>query len=344
MAGVDYRKAGVDVDEGEKAVLLMKKAVRETFTPRVMSDLGSFGGLFRADFPGTPRPVLVASTDGVGTKLKVASMIGDYSTVGQDLVNHCVNDILAQGAEPLFFLDYIACGRLDSGTAAEIVTGMAKACRENGCALLGGETAEMPGFYAPGDYDVAGTIVGLVDERSVISADKVRPGMRLLGLPSTGLHTNGYSLARMVLFEIARLDPSDRPDELGGASVGEALLAVHRSYLPAVRPLLSRGIVSGICHVTGGGIPGNLCRILPPGCGAVIETGWAVPPVFELIRRLGSIEPQDMRRAFNLGVGLILAVAEELSEEAVAILSGAGESPFPVGWTDSSGDIVFPRN
>lgn len=341
MSGADYRQAGVDVEEGEKAVLLMKNAVRETFTPNVMSDLGSFGGLFRAEFPGIEKPVLVASTDGVGTKLKIAAMVGDYSTVGQDLVNHCVNDILAQGAEPLFFLDYIACGSLESRIASEIVTGMARACKENGCALLGGETAEMPGFYAPGDYDVAGTIVGVVDEGSVIESSRVRPGMELLGLPSTGLHTNGYSLARMVLFEMAGLEPGDRPAELEGLSIAKALLAVHRSYLGAVRPLLRKGIAAGICHVTGGGIPGNLCRILPPGCGAAVRMNWSAPPIFDLIARLGDIAPTDMRRAFNLGVGLIIAVAEEDSGLAVSVLESAGESPFSVGRTDSSGVISF---
>lgn len=339
--GLDYRAAGVDVDEGERAVQLMKSSVRQTFTPRVLSDLGSFGGLFRAEFPGISRPILVASTDGVGTKLKVAAMVGDYSTVGMDLVNHCVNDILAQGAEPLFFLDYIACGSLDSRTAAEIVSGMASACRENGCALLGGETAEMPGFYSPGDYDVAGTIVGVVDECSLITNDRVGPGMSLIGLPSTGLHTNGYSLARKVLFDLAGMSPGDRPAELGGGTVAEVLLAVHRSYLGAVAPLVRRGLVGGICHVTGGGIPGNLCRILPPGCGAEIREGWEEPPVFGLIGRLGGIPREEMRRAFNLGVGIILAVDSGNEEEVLGMLRDAGETPFPVGGTDSSGTIKF---
>ena len=341
MAGADYARAGVDIDEGEKAVSLMKDAVRGTFTPRVLSDLGSFGGLFRADFPGIGRPVLVASTDGVGTKLKIAAAVGDYSTVGGDLVNHCVNDILAQGAEPLFFLDYIACGRLDSSVAAGIVTGMALACRENGCALLGGETAEMPGFYAPGDYDVAGTIVGVVDEDRMVTASRVRPGMPLIGLPSTGLHTNGYSLARMVLFEMAGLAPGDSPPELEGLTISQALLAVHRSYLKAVAPLVRKGLAAGICHVTGGGIPGNLCRILPPGCGAVVRGGWRVPPVFDLVRRLGGVAPEDMRRAFNMGVGLILAVPAESAPEVMSMLEEAGEHPFPVGRTDDSGSIRF---
>ena len=341
MAGTDYARAGVDIDEGEKAVSLMKQAVRETFTPRVLSDLGSFGGLFRADFPGMRKPVLVASTDGVGTKLKIAAAVGDYSTVGRDLVNHCVNDILAQGAEPLFFLDYIACGRLDSSVAAGIVTGMASACRENGCALLGGETAEMPGFYSPGDYDVAGTIVGVVDEEHMVTASGVRPGMALIGLPSTGLHTNGYSLARMVLFEIAGLSPGDSPAELGGQTLAQALLAVHRSYLKAVAPLVRKGLAAGICHVTGGGIPGNLRRILPPGCGAVIVEDWHVPPVFGLIRRLGDVALEDMRRAFNMGVGLILAVPAGRAAEAESMLAGAGEQPFRAGSTDDSGAIRF---
>jgi phosphoribosylformylglycinamidine cyclo-ligase len=267
-------------------------------------------------------------------------MAGDYSTVGRDLVNHCTDDILVQGARPLFFLDYIACGSLDASVAAEIVEGLAGACRENGCALLGGETAEMPGFYGAGDYDVAGTIVGVVDRNRVIDGTGISPGMRLIGLPSNGLHTNGYSLARKVLFEEAGLGTGSRPDALGGATVGEALLAVHRSYLNQVLPLLERpGLVRGLCHVTGGGIPGNLTRILPAGCGAVVEAGWPEPAIFGLIAELGGVGRGEMFRAFNMGLGLIVVVDEDGLAPAMELLDGAGAAPLHCG-SVVSGDGV----
>lgn len=332
MSGTDYRQSGVDLEEGERATRLMAEAVRSTFDGRVLSDVGLFGGLYRADFPGVEEPVLVASTDGVGTKLKVAAMAGDYTTVGRDLVNHCTDDILVQGAKPLFFLDYIACGSLDASVAAEIVGGLAGACRENGCALLGGETAEMPGFYGAGDYDVAGTIVGVVDRNRIVDGSGISPGMRLIGLPSTGLHTNGYSLARRVLFEEAGLSVDSRPDALGGATLGEGLLAVHRSYLSAVWPLLQRpGMIHGLCHVTGGGIPGNLTRILPDGCGAVVETGWLEPAVFGLIADLGGVDRGEMFRAFNMGLGLIVVVDENDFAPAMELLRESNEKPLPCG-------------
>lgn len=329
MDSLDYRKSGVDIEEGNRAVSLMKTEVKRTFSERVLSDLGHFGGLFRADFPGIKSPVLVASTDGVGTKLKVASMAGDYSTVGADLVNHCVNDILVQGASPLFFMDYIACGSLSAGTAAQIVTGMAGACLENHCALLGGETAEMPGFYRPGDYDVAGTIVGVVEEGSIVDGSALKDGHGIVGLPSTGLHTNGYSLARKVLFEMCGFSLSDRPDELYGATVGEALLAVHRSYLSAVAPLLAGGLLTGMAHITGGGIPGNLVRILPDGLGAVIDGEWPVPPIFDLIASRGGIAKGEMRLAFNMGAGFLLVTPEP--HRVIQILEEIGEKPFSAG-------------
>ena len=333
MSGTDYRESGVDLEEGERATRLMKEAVRSTFDSRVLSDVGLFGGLFQASFPGIEDPVLVASTDGVGTKLKVASMAGRYGTVGMDLVNHCTDDILVQGARPLFFLDYIACGELDASVAAEIVGGLASACRENGCALLGGETAEMPGFYGRGDYDVAGTIVGVVDRGGIVDGSTIRPEMRLIGLPSTGLHTNGYSLARRVLFEQSGLEVHSRPAQLAGETVGEALLAVHRSYLSQLSPLLKRpGLVQGLCHVTGGGIPGNLTRILPEGCGAVVRTGWPEPPIFSLIADLGGVERAEMFRAFNMGAGMLLVVSRgEDFQRAMTMLRDAGARPFPCG-------------
>lgn len=339
MAPLDYRKSGVDIEEGNRAVSLMKAEVRKTFNERVLSDLGHFGGLFRADFRGMSSPVLVASTDGVGTKLKVASMAGDYSTVGADLVNHCVNDILVQGAFPLFFMDYIACGSLSAVTAARIVTGMAGACVENGCALLGGETAEMPGFYSPGDYDVAGTIVGVVEEGGVVDGSSVAAGHGIVGLPSTGLHTNGYSLARRVLFELGGFSLADRPDELFGASVGEALLAVHRSYLGAVRPLLERDLITGMAHITGGGIPGNLVRILPGGLGAVIDGTWPVPPVFNLIAARGGIHADEMRLAFNMGAGFLIVTPEPRT--VIRLLEEAGEKPFMAGMITPGHGVAF---
>jgi len=336
---VDYKESGVDIREGERAVSLMKSEVRKTFNDRVLSDLGHFGGLYRADFPGMECPVLVASTDGVGTKLKVASMAGDFSTVGADLVNHCVNDILVQGASPLFFLDYIACGTLSAGTAASIVTGMARACLENHCVLLGGETAEMPGFYSPGDYDVAGTIVGVVDRKRIIDGSRVRAGHCIVGLPSTGLHTNGYSLARRVLLEVAGYSLSSEPSELSGSTLGESLLAVHRSYLQAVLPLLETGLCSGMAHITGGGIPGNLERILPLGLGAVMSGEWPVPPIFDLIAREGAIEPGEMRRAFNMGAGFLLVTPEPGA--VMGVLAENGEEPFLAGEVVSGHGVCF---
>ena len=339
MSGIDYRNSGVDIDEGLKAVDLMKKEVKKTFNHNVLSELGHFGGLFKADFPGMEQPVLVASMDGVGTKLKVASLVGDYSTVGCDLVNHCVNDILVQGAHPLFFLDYIACGKLDAAVAAQIVTGLAKACSENKCALLGGETAEMPGFYNTGDYDVAGTIVGSVDRKRIIDGSSVVPGDSIIGLPSSGLHTNGFSLARAVLFEKAGLTVSDSHPLLGEDTVGEALLKVHLSYLKQMKPLLERELVSGMAHITGGGVPGNLIRILPEGCGALITPGWDVPPVFKLIRELGDIPETEMRRAFNLGAGFLIVTPHP--EKVTELLIQSGEAPFSAGKVTAGNTIEY---
>jgi phosphoribosylformylglycinamidine cyclo-ligase len=331
MKPVDYRSSGVDISEGEKAVSLMKERVRRTFNSSVLSDLGHFGGLYRADFGQMKDPVIVASTDGVGTKLKIAGMMQIYSTVGRDLINHCVNDILVQGASPLFFMDYIACGRLRAETVAEIVSGLADGCIENGCALLGGETAEMPGFYDAGDYDVAGTVIGIVQREMIIDGSEIQPGMVVIGLPSSGLHTNGYSLARRVIFEVAGLSPSDSHPDLGGTTVGEALLAVHRSYLLCLQPLLSQKLLKGIAHITGGGIPGNLSRILPEGCGALIRPDWGVPAIFEVIRELGQVETPEMRKAFNMGAGMLLVADMENKERVMTLLKAEGEDPFIAG-------------
>jgi phosphoribosylformylglycinamidine cyclo-ligase len=329
----DYKAAGVDIDAGNETVRRIKSLARSTFTPGVLSEIGSFGGLFRLDRARYEEPVLVSSADGVGTKLKVAFMTGRHDTVGADLVNHCVNDILVQGAEPLFFLDYLATGKLSPSVAEQIVAGVARACRENGCALIGGETAEMPGFYAEGEYDIAGFIVGAVDKARVIDGRGVLPGDVLIGLPSAGLHTNGYSLARHVFFETAGWKADTIVPELGG-TVGDALLAPHRSYLPFVRPLLERDLVKGLAHITGGGITENLPRTLPEGCAAEIDLqSWSVPPIFRLLEQKGIIPRDEMFRAFNMGVGLVVICAARDAQRVMNMVSMAGEpNAFRLGF------------
>ena len=322
---IDYKSSGVDIDAGNETVRRIKSLARATFTPGVLSEIGSFGGLFQLDRESYREPVLVSSADGVGTKLKVAFMTGRHHTVGADLVNHCVNDILVQGAQPLFFLDYLATGKLSPDVAEQVIAGVARGCRDNGCALIGGETAEMPGFYADGEYDIAGFIVGVVDKPKIIDGRSIVQGDALIGLPSAGLHTNGYSLARRVLFDLHRLPPNGVHPELG-MSVADALLAPHRSYLRPIRPLLDAEIVKGLAHITGGGITENLPRILPDGCGAVIHPGtWSVPPLFRLLQRLGSIPASEMFRAFNMGVGLIVACDAERAQDVLGLLARAGE-------------------
>jgi len=320
---MDYRQAGVDIDAGNEVVRRIRSLARGTYTPGVMSEIGSFGGLFRMHAAGVEDPVLVASADGVGTKLRLAFMTGRHGTIGRDLVNHCVNDILVQGAEPLFFLDYLATGRLDPDVAVEVVEGLAAACRENGCALLGGETAEMPGFYADGEYDLAGFIVGAVSRARLIDGGRIRPGDVLIGLRSSGLHTNGFSLARRIAFETAGLRHDSHVEELD-ATIGEALLVPHRTYLPVIRPLLGRGLIKGMAHVTGGGITDNLPRILPAGVHADIErAAWEVPPIFRWLQAAGGVAEADMLRAFNMGIGLIIACGEP---DVTAILTALGDA------------------
>ena len=277
---MDYKSSGVDIDAGTETVRRIKRLAQATFTPGVLSDIGSFGGLFRLDTAAWKEPVLVSSADGVGTKLKVAFMANQHRTIGADLVNHCVNDILVQGATPLFFLDYLATGRLSPDVAEQIVEGLARACKENGCALLGGETAEMPGFYSEGEYDVAGFIVGAVDRAKIVDGRAIVPGDVLIGLPSNGLHTNGYSLARKIVFDELKLKVDSHLPDLG-ETVGEALLRTHRSYLTVIRPLLAGGLIKGMAHITGGGITDNLPRVLPPGSSArVNRSSWRVPAIF----------------------------------------------------------------
>ena len=330
-----YRDAGVNIEEGEEAVKRIKPLVRQTFTPGVLTDIGAFGGFFELNQQAYDEPVLVSSVDGVGTKLKVAFRMNRHNTVGQDLVNHCVNDIAVCGAKPLFFLDYFSTGKLSAGTAVSIIEGFAKACKENGCALIGGETAEMPDIYADGEYDLAGTVVGVVEKKQIIDGKKIQAGDVLLGLPSTGLHTNGYSLARKVLF--GRYGVDDTPDELEGDSVGEALLRIHRSYLAAIQELSKSGLARGLAHITGGGIPGNTARIIPNGLKAQVDySSWQVPALFKLIQKLGNVPEEDMRQAFNLGIGLVVVVEAANKQEAINSLVALGEAPVEIGSIVSS--------
>ncbi len=334
-----YRESGVDIDASNRAKKEIGRLVGKTWGPEVLSEVGNFGGLF--ELPARfERPVLVSSADGVGTKLKVAFMTGRHDTVGEDLVNHCVNDILVQGAEPLFFLDYIACGRLDPAVVADIVKGLAKGCSENGCALIGGETAEMPGFYPDDEYDLAGCIVGVVERDTLIDGRSIEPGDHVWAFPSSGLHTNGYSLARKIVFEEMGLGPGD---ELPGTgrSVADELLDVHRSYLPEYRSLAGVATVKGLAHITGGGLLENIPRILPDGCSVRIDTGsWCVPALFEILRERGGVEREEMFRVFNMGVGMVFIVpaAEESN-------LGKGDfrwSPFRIGEVvEGGGEVIL---
>ncbi len=337
-----YAAAGVDIDAQEAGLREVKKLAKATFTEGVLTEIGSFGGLFRPDLSGAAEPVLVASADGVGTKLLVARMAGDYSSVGRDLVNHCVNDILVQGARPLFFMDYVGAGVLEPAAMVELVAGVARGCRENGCALLGGETAEMPDFYRPGDYELVGFIVGLVDRAEILPGERVRPGDVLLGLPSAGLHTNGYSLARRVLLERLGLGLGDRiPGAATQRTVGEILLAPHASYLGAIEPLLGHPGLHALAHITGGGLTDNLPRVLPAGTRAAIRRGsWQVPEIFRQIQEHGEVETDEMLRVFNMGVGLVLVVAPEARDEIRDRLSGAGQAAWVLGNVREGGSGV----
>ncbi len=306
-----YKQSGVDIEAGNQAVRLIKEMVRSTFNPLVRSELGSFGGLFAFPSGEYKKPILVASTDGVGTKLKVAVMMAKHDTVGYDLVAHCVNDILVQGALPLFFLDYIGMGKLEPQVVAELVKGITRACRETGCALIGGETAEMPGLYEPGDYDLAGTIVGVVEEEKILPKPQIQPRDLLVGLPAAGLHTNGYSLARKICFEDLKLTVETYRPEFG-RTVGEELLAPHRCYLPVLREPLARGLVKGLAHITGGGFIDNLPRVLPEDCAVRIRKGsWPVLPIFTFLQEAGRVPEEEMYRDFNMGIGMVCIVAPE---------------------------------
>jgi phosphoribosylformylglycinamidine cyclo-ligase len=316
---ITYADAGVSIDKANEAVAKIREYARSTFNERTLTEIGSFGGMFAGAFPQMAEPILVASADGVGTKLKLAFETGIHTTVGADLVNHCVNDILVQGARPLFFLDYFATGKLEPNVTASVVEGMARACRENGCVLLGGETAEMPDFYPAGEYDLAGFIVGVVDKRKVIDGKNIVPGDVVLGLPSTGLQTNGYSLARKLFFEVGGYKIDSYINELG-TTVGEALLATHSSFLPQLGPLLDMEseaddgvrvpLIKGLAHITGGGFLENIPRILPDNVSVEIDRdSWAVPPIFTLMQRLGNVSDQEMFRTFNMGIGMVIVVS-----------------------------------
>lgn len=325
-----YRDAGVDIDAQDLALSKIKEMVRKSYTPGVLSDQGAFGGLFEMP-SGLKKPVLVSSADGVGTKLKIAFMTGRHGTVGRDLVQHCINDILVQGARPLFFLDYLATGRLDSVVAAEVISGVAAACVDSGVALMGGETAEMPGFYAEGEYDLAGFIVGVVEKKKIIDGSGVRVGDLLIGLASEGLHTNGYSLARHVLFEKMGLSPDSKPAELD-CSVADELLKSHRCYFGALWPELEKGRIHAMAHITGGGLLDNLPRVLPGGCRALIKVGsWKIPPVFHLLAREGEIPDEEMWRSFNMGLGMVLAVDPKHVSGLMAALNERGFPGAPIG-------------
>jgi phosphoribosylformylglycinamidine cyclo-ligase len=325
-----YRDAGVDIDAASRAKAVIKRLARQTFNARVLKDVGAFGGFFA--LRGLPQDaVLVSSIDGVGTKLKIAAALHRHATVGIDLVNHCVNDIAVHGAAPLFFLDYLASGKMHPRVVTEVVCGLACACRAVGCALIGGETAEMPGFYPPDEYDLAGCIVGWVRRRHIIDGSRIRPGDVVVGLPSSGLHTNGYSLARKVLLEQEGIELTEHIPELG-RTLGKELLAPHRCYWPAVQPLLAQRWLKGLVHITGGGITDNTPRILPSGTQAEIRLGsWPVLPIFELIARRGRVPQSDMLRTFNLGVGLLLVVAERDLHSVTAALSKQREKFWIVG-------------
>jgi len=326
---INYEDAGVSIKAGDETVDKIKNFAKSTFNKSVLADIGLFGGFFQPDLAGYTEPVLVSSVDGVGTKLKIAIQMNKHDTIGQDLVNHCVNDIAVCGAEPLFFLDYMAFGKLDPDVASEIIKGFSIACKENGCALIGGETAEMPGVYEQGDYDLSGTIVGIVEKSKIIKGEHISSGDVLIGIPSSGLHTNGYSLARKVIFEKYKL--SDNVDILN-KTIGDELLSVHRSYLKLIKTIKNKIEVKGMSHITGGGIIGNTKRILPEGLKLNIDWGkWEVPAIFKLIQETGNISDEEMRKVFNMGIGLVIIVSKENLESALKLAKELNEQAIIIG-------------
>jgi len=338
---ISYIDAGVDIDSANRATARIKELAGRTFNPRTLSEIGSFGGMFDAAFPEVRQPVLVASADGVGTKLKIAFLTGIHNTVGRDLVNHCVNDILVQGAQPLFFLDYIAMGTLSPDVVASVVEGIANGCADNGCVLLGGETAEMPGFYAEGEYDVAGFIVGMVDREKIIDGKAICVGDVVLAMPAVGLHTNGYSLARKLLFEVAGYQVNTELRSIG-STVAEALLKPHLSYLRPVERLLDLRVIKGMAHITGGGLTENIPRILPENTAVEIKKGgWPVLPIFELLQRIGEVPDAEMYRTFNMGVGMVIVCAEADAAAVMAHLGERGMQCYQIGRVVPGDKTVF---
>jgi phosphoribosylformylglycinamidine cyclo-ligase len=326
-----YADAGVNIAVADDAKQRIRHLASHTFTPAVLGGIGGFGALFALDTRKWKEPVLVSSADGVGTKLKVAMSMGVHSTVGGDLVNHCVNDILVQGAEPLFFLDYLAMGKLEPNVVEQLVDGMSRSCRKAGCALIGGETAELPGFYAPGEYDLAGFIVGAVERKNILTGKGVKPGDTLIGLPSAGLHTNGYSLARKLVFDVAKLKSDTYVAEVGN-KIGAELLKPHVCYAPAVKNILAKGWASALAHITGGGIPGNLPRVLPSGVKAVIDLeSWPIPSIFKYLAKVGEIDTDELLQAFNMGIGMIVIVPSAYVKEAEADLKRRREKFYRIG-------------
>lgn len=327
-----YAAAGVDLEAADEAVSRIGKLAKSTYTPNVLAGVGPFSGLFRLDLKGYSDPVLVSSCDGVGTKLKLAIRWNRHTTIGADLVCHCINDILTSGARPLTFLDYIAIAKMDPNVVAGIIEGFATACADNGVALIGGETAEMPGIYKPGDYDVAGFITGIVERDRILDGSRLKAGQALIGLPSSGPHTNGYSLIRRIIFDLNDFDYNDKPEALDGATVGDSLLAVHRSYLGLIRPLLDADLIHAMAHITGGGIPGNLIRILPENIAAVIDTTlWKTPRVFTFLQNTGHVEREEMFRVFNMGIGMILVVDADKTRDVIAQLAEHNEQATVIG-------------
>ena len=328
---ITYADSGVDIDRADRAKQRIKYLAHRTFTRGAIGEIGGFGGLFVIDKKKFREPVLVSSVDGVGTKLKVAFMMKMHHTVGADLVNHCVNDIAVQGATPLFFMDYLATGVLDPHVVEKIVEGIAEACRHNNCALIGGETAQMPGFYGSGEYDLAGFVVGIVDRNKIISGEKVEPGDVLVGLPSNGLHTNGYSLARKLFFDVARYTPETYVNEIKNKA-GNELMRTHKSYWPAVRRLVKADLVHAMAHITGGGITDNLPRVLPKGTAAVVELGsWPASSVFTHLQKLGNVPPDEMLRTFNMGIGMVLVVPAKKYKRVEALMEKCGEKSYLIG-------------
>ena len=337
MAGLTYKKAGVDIDEGDRFIRLISPLARKTFRPEVMTGIGSFNALFKLDVKRYKKPVLVSGTDGVGTKLKIAFLTDRHDTVGIDLVGMCVNDILTSGSEPLFFLDYFASGKLKPEKAAEVIKGIVEGCKQAGCSLIGGETAEMPGFYPKGEYDLSGFAVGVVDKDKIIDGSKIRKGDAIIGLASNGLHSNGYSLVRKLFFDIKKMKTSARIAEFG-TSLGEELLKPTKIYVKAFNAIRDKVRIKGMAHITGGGIPGNLPRIFPKVISAVIDEGsWPVPPVFQVIRKMGKVPVADMRMTFNMGIGYIIVIPKTEADKSISILRKTGYDSFVIGTIEKGG-------